>query len=296
MDVNPLSEKEEAKLWMGKLAVPAITSVLSLGGALMLYPFDSMINLIKAKRSDDMAMTIRKTVRKEGFRYFFRGFDTAVFETVPPTLVYFMLYDSFNAYFSQQLDQGKRWVPTISSFLSEALSMLMIVPVETVRLRIQSGKAKFDYKSTFEGLSRVLRSEGLFSLYHSSIFYVSTMILYVTIQFSIYEWWRAASKDQHGACSFANTCWGTVVGTCAAVLVTNPSDNFLVHSLTTNFYEKKYKEVTKWQLFKDRVHADGLRGYVRGVVPRALSHSLHFLLVLPPYELLKSHWGLPEYF
>lgn len=295
MDVSSAKAETARGAWSGKLAVPAITSVLSLGGALLLYPFDSMINLVKAKRSDHMATTIRAALRRQGIGYFFRGFDTAVFETVPPTLLYFVLYDAFNGYLAPRLERGKRWVPTISSFLSEAISMLLVVPVETVRLRIQSGKAQFDYRSTFEGLSRVLRSEGLFSLYHSSLLYVSTMILYVTIQFSVYEFWRAARKERDGACSLAQTCCATVAGTCAAVLVTNPLDNFLVHSLTTNFYEKRYRHMTKWQLFAERVHADGLRGYARGVAPRALSHSLHFLLVLPPYELLKGRWGLHDH-
>ena len=280
----------------GKLAVPAITSVLSLAGALALYPFDSMINLVKAQRSNHMLLMVRATVLREGFGYFFRGFDTAVFETVPPTLLYFVLYDAFNGYFAPRFAERKKWVPTISSFLAEALSMLLIVPVETVRLRIQSGKEKFNYRSTFEGLSRVLRGEGLFSLYHSSLLYVSTMVFYVTIQFSVYELWRAIRREREGACSLADTCAATVAGTCAAVLLTNPLDNFLVHSLTTNFYERKYRDTTKWQLFLERVHADGARGYLRGVLPRALSHSLHFLLVLPPYELLKNRWGLPEHF
>ena len=133
----------------------------------------------------------------------YRGVNTQFYVTFLPTFVYFFLYEYSNRYFRQLLERNNLQkyssvTPMVTATVSELFSLLIIVPMDTLKKRYQVNQGQYRYRSMAHGLVSISKKEGILRLFMASPVYLVYATLYNTILFQIYESLRIKRMQLQG--------------------------------------------------------------------------------------------------
>ena len=150
--------------------------------------------------------------------------------------------------------QGRRKISedvihAISGSVGSALSITVFYPLETVRTRLQVGDTSFEGSNSIQATSRLLRNEGLSSLYRGWYSLVATLMIMNFVYFYCFHTLRRrvgdlliASREVSANKAVVDLMAGYLAG-CVAVMITGPL--WLVNTRLKLQYVKLSKEGAK---------------------------------------------------
>lgn len=281
------------------LKVPILSASVAFASSVLFYPVEVMATIIKTKiRHTPIRVAFRDTYRERGFKSFYNGIGTVFYEVFPPYVVYFLVYDTLNhemgTYFKRNSIDCRWVIPPLTSFTAEAVSLALLVPINTIQTRMKTGEARYQYRSTFHGLQTISRTEGLWRLYKASHLLLLYMMSFTTIQFSLYEWSKKAILNYTGEKHFClrESLAATLVATTIASAITNPIDTLLVRYQVTDFTESKNKELTASKLMLRDFRKFGYSGINRGLAIKLLLDNYYSAVYLPAYEYFRQRYHI----
>lgn len=279
------------------LKVPVLSAAVAFSSSLLMYPVEVVATVVKSHVARKSALSAFRQVRADrGARSFYNGASTVFYEIFPPSVLYFFTYDALNQQLSRHFrrhDLGHKWViPVVTSFSAEAVSLAILVPINTIQTRMKTGEARYQYKSTLDGLRSISRGEGLLRLYKASHLLLLYYMSFTTIQFSLYEWSKKAIMARSGDKNFgmAESVMATVVSTTIASGLTNPIDTLLVRYQVTDFTQKSNKELTASKLLLRDFRRHGLAAVNRGFFIKVFLDTCYSILYIPAYEFFRQRY------
>ena len=139
-------------------------------------------------------------MNRNNWKVLYRGVNTQFYVTFLPTFVYFFLYEYGNRFFRKLLERNNLQkysavTPMVTATASELATLLIVVPMDTLKKRYQVNQGQYQYKSMAHGLVSISKKEGILRLFMASPVYLFYATLYNTILFQIYEGLRI--KQMH---------------------------------------------------------------------------------------------------
>lgn len=291
VDKSALSSRSP---FTGTLIVATGSSLANYTAAMLCYPLDTINTWIKlSDRGACVKTIIRNHIRKDGYRVLFKGGGTTFLQTFVPAFSYFFLYESLNRYGKKLLDRFEMqkysmFLPGVTAGISEASSLLISVPIDTVRTRMQMNSPDYQYKSLFQGLSQVIRKEGYIRPFKASPLYLFNNIVQSMIFFQTYEYLRVKSKQQKKEATVISSLWNTAVATAVTCLITNPLDLLIIRyqSIDSSLVKLSVKKIAQ-----DLYRKDGLPGLNRGLSFGMIYGIINACAYIPIYEELRKRYG-----
>jgi hypothetical protein len=288
------------------LSIPLSGATATYIGDLISYPFEIVSVLSKKSHPPNgLYQDIFKKVLKKNWRFFTKGIDTVFYSAFFTNFVYFGVYEGLSQYCYHKMEQKKltnfNWtIPTLSSLTAEFISLFVLVPIDCVQTRIQSGDYK--YKNFFHGIRSIRKNEGFLRFFMGIHVYMIHNMLFIPIMFTIYEEYkrlicqkrRSISPRVNNSFSYKNDKFsildsvkGTLLATTISTIITNPLYTILVRFQMTNYSKQKNKGI--WSIIKRNYNSQGLRGLNVGLVPRICAANLSALVYLPIFEVTRTH-------
>ena len=174
------------------LSALCATSCLFLDG--LTYPFESLKTKIQYNKDEFLSMYkgFKKYTSKEGIRTYFKGFSTIVPNGFVSNFVWFWTYEKSNKFQMTYYNSGKHkennmkmMFPFISGCFAELVSMVVHLPFDIVRIRMQVGE--YNYKNVGECVKQIYKNEGIVRFYNAGHIYIITQMLSSGYFFFIYE-------------------------------------------------------------------------------------------------------------
>jgi hypothetical protein len=143
-----------------------------------------------------------------------------------PSVIYFTIYenlmrgvsravDALNTSGSRLVDSIKMAFPLGVSCLAEGASLMVNVPFDLVRTRIQSGDPLYARTPVLTCIRDIVRKEGLTRPYRSSHVYIICALSFTGLQFQFLEMFRYFYKEN---------ILTVIASTIMATILTNPLD------------------------------------------------------------------------
>jgi Mitochondrial carrier protein len=274
------------------------TAVANYVSDLMCYPLDTINTWIKlSSPRDSIRQIVRDHIKRDGYRVLFKGVNTQFILTFVPTYIYFFCYETANRYSRVLLEhlQMEKYIgaiPSVTSGLSQSISLLILVPMDALKTRMQTSSPFYKYNSVLHGLSDIIQREGYIRLFQASPVYIFHAIVFNMILFQAYETLRrgmmSRRKCSNNDLTMLDSLINTGLATMFAMSITNPLDLLIIRYQVTDSSKKK---LSFSSIVKDVVKADGIKGLNRGVFFRTFYGSLSACLYLPFYEELRKRYG-----
>ena len=293
--------------------IPTIAGFATFIGDMLAYPTETLTTRFKIKPHKIRLMKDLSYVSvHKGLKYLGSGFDTVFYSAFFTNFVYFFVYEALNHRGMKFLNEYEMYdysymLPTLSSFVAEALSLLVYVPVDCVQTRIQSGNPKYRYTSTFNGLSSIFMQEGFGRFFAGSYLYVIHNLIYTPFIFTIYEKGKVMISDMKRDkllksgisitsdtklfplhCSMIVTCFATTIAT----LITNPIYTILVRYQMTNFENFQNLNMTGLNIVINNLKAEGFQSLLRGSIYRLFVANCSAMVFIPTYEIARQYFGV----
>jgi len=291
-------ENEGKNVIMNTLLIAGGSAAANFFAELLCYPLDTVNTWIKTSYSQTTIRSlIQKNVQTEGLSVFYRGVNTQAFVSLVPSFIYFSAYEMLNRVarkFCDRMNWEKqvRYIPTVTSGLSECFSLLLMVPMDALKTRLQLNSPEYRYASISKGLKEMIKREGYVRLFKASPLYIFHAIIFNITLFQSYELFRIrmmeVEKKTNEQLTLLDCVQNTICATAIAMAFTNPLD------LVITRYQVVDSSVGKLSLkkiVKEIVKKDGWTGLNRGVVFRTLHGCLEACILLPVYEELRKKYG-----
>ncbi|KAK3583630.1 hypothetical protein CHS0354_039456 [Potamilus streckersoni] len=241
---------------------------------------------IRPGQSSRMITVLQNVVQQEKVRGLWKGTAPSVLRCVPGIGVYFS---------SIHILQGRfgHTSPVVSLVIggtARSMACLTTLPFTVLKTRYESGQ--FKYKNMGRGFITIFKSEGIRGLYSglspTLLRDVPFSGLYYMFYSQLKEITRKGSAvESHYPRSLHFTC-GVAAGIIAS-LITQPADVIKTHM---QLYPKRFGRIMK------AIHyvyqEDGLAGFWRGIVPRALRRTLMATMAWTIYEEIIKSCGLKK--
>lgn len=239
-----------------------------------------------------------KIVRNEGVLSLWRGLAPSLVMTIPNAAIYFNTYEALKKRITKLDFPFPVFIPLVSGALARVVAVTTLAPLELIRTNFQAHQKgrtilsfikKTGFRNMWLGVGATLSRDVPFS----------------AIYWSCYELTKGRIKSElpqttYGmfATSFAS---GAFAGMLSAVLTT-PIDLVKTRvqtSLYVNLPASKKCHVAKPPATaRDIVHLiykeEGLKGFMRGWVPRASKVGPACAIMISSYELIKSIGTSPD--
>ena len=289
------------------LTIPFCGGLATYIGDIISYPFETITTSIKKLHNPKgFYKEVQINIYQRNWYYFINGMNTVFYSAFFTNFVYFGVYEGLNRYSSRKLKEKKmtqyNWmVPTISSLIGEAASLLVFVPVDCVQTRIQSGLSDFRYNGLFDGLKSIIKHEGYSRLFTGSHVYMLHNLMFMPIIFTIYENYkkiiikRRREKlkkndmpipESSKLFGIGDSLRGTFLATTASTVVTNPLYTILVRFQITDYSQSQYMNERVWYIVKSSFRLRGFYGLNVGLFPRLLTTNISAGVYLPVYEFI----------
>eukprot|EP01098_Paradermamoeba_levis_P009907 TRINITY_DN4148_c0_g1_i4.p1 TRINITY_DN4148_c0_g1~~TRINITY_DN4148_c0_g1_i4.p1 ORF type:complete len:255 (-),score=45.94 TRINITY_DN4148_c0_g1_i4:148-912(-) len=137
------------------------------------YPLDVVKTRFQLKVGENKASifsTMAEIVKNEGFSRLYRGIVPPILMEAPKRAVKFAANDFYSGIFSAKDAKTGKLVQSQASAVAAGVSAgcteaVVIVPFELIKIRLQAKENAGLYKNTIDCLVKVVRTEGLRSLY-----------------------------------------------------------------------------------------------------------------------------------
>jgi len=236
-----------------------------------------------------------KIVRNEGVLTLWRGLAPSLFMTVPNAAIYFNTYEALKKRISQ-LDYFPAFVPLVSGGLARIIAVTTLAPLELIRTNFQAGQKgrsvlgfvrKIGFRRMWLGVGATLTRDVPFS----------------AIYWSCYEIVKLKLKPelpQTTAGAFITSFLSGAFSGMFSAILTTPID-LIKTRVQTNLHlpNAKQKGVSKTPptardimmlIYKE----EGLKGFMRGWVPRIARVGPACAIMISSYELIKSIGTPPD--
>lgn len=215
-----------------------------------------------------------------GFRGIYKGILPVIIGSAPGSALFFTAYDT-----------SKAWLPIerptvchlVAACIGESMACLVRVPTETVKQRMQTGM----YTSLGSGLSTVLKTEGVGSLYAGYPVTLSREIPFALIQFPLWEHLKTqfAFDEKGNKSDFIAAGCGSAAGALAAA-VTTPLDVAKTRIMLDAEGAKYTGGV--WSTLMKIKQEEGMKKLFSGVVPRTKMIAIGGFIFFGGYEYVDS--------
>ena len=160
---------------------------------------------------------LRKTIRTEGIRAWYRGFGAILVGGTPGTMVYLCSYEMIKKRLSGAISNNSSSTTTRASndesflvhftagMLAETISCIVYVPVDVIKERLQvqqmqqqnAGAAvtQQQYRGSYDALRKIMKNEGLKGIYKG---YGATLLSFgpfSAIYFGLYESMKKRARE-----------------------------------------------------------------------------------------------------
>ena len=282
----------------GKTIVAAGSAAAAYFTSLVCYPLDTINTWIKlSNRGDCTRSIIRNHIRKDGFKVLFRGSGSVFMHTAVPTFSYYFLYETLNRYSRKVLDRlGMQHysllIPGVTAGISESITLLLSVPIDTVMTRMQMNLPQYQYRSLSHGLKQVIKNEGYLRLFRASPLYLCYTVVQTMIFFQIYEYLRVKQMQRQGKTNnqltVADSVKNSAIATIATCLAMNPLELIIIRyqAVDSSVSRLSVKSIVQNLLLKD-----GFKGFSRGLMFSIGYGCLHACVSIPMYEELRKRYG-----
>ena len=271
-----------------------------------LYPFDTIATRIKANKHQFSSFykEIEYILKHENFKSFYRGFSSTFPCSFVSNIVYFMCYENLNKISKSYLDtiqtdrpylsKLKYCIPLITSPLSELVSLMVYLPFDIVRTRLQTNLPEYDYKSLNQGVIQIVKAEGLIRLYKASVLYLFNTCLYVGLQMWFYELMRAAilnnyKRETKNKMKFSESLISSFVVSVVATVIVNPVDVIFTRY---QIIDSNKEKLSTMKVLKDLIRDEGFKAFGKGLGAKILGNVSLGLIWLPLYDFFKTKYGI----
>ncbi|KRX08185.1 Mitochondrial carrier domain [Pseudocohnilembus persalinus] len=276
---------------------------------LLIYPIDTLAT--RQRANVEFHTTIKQEYRNvmkspAGYKGMYKGYSTVFYSSYVPQFAYFYLYESISyksyQYFKTLKDQNsgmeklKHVVPFVASTLGEIVALLLYLPIDIIRTRMQIDSPSYQYKNMFDGWRQIIKKEGILRMYKASHIYITVTTLQTALQFQAYEWLRNffiekqdkefETKQYH--LSIQNSIFVTLASTGIATFLVNPLDLVLTRFQVTDSSSKK---LSGRQIVKDLLKDEGWKGFLKGLNARMIYCCAYGVLWMPIYDYFKGSYG-----
>ena len=262
------------------------------------YPLDTINTWVKGSSlSRRIPHVIKDHLKSEGIQILYRGIGTQFTGVFIPSFIYFLSYEISNRLAKGFLDKRgwqaySLYIPTFTATLSEVVALLVYVPVDTIKTRMQMNLPTQRYGSLRSGLMEVVRREGLIRLYTASPMYFLSAILLNTVLFQTYELQRISQMQRqnksNGDLGVLDSVYHTLIASVVATLVTNPLDLIITRY---QLIDGQSPALSMRKVTSDVIRKDGLIGLNRGLGIKTLYCATDACIYLPIYEVLRKSYG-----
>ncbi|KMZ56658.1 putative Mitochondrial carrier protein [Zostera marina] len=260
-----------------------------------MFPVDTLKTRMQTLNSScysifSLRHALRSVLAVEGLRGFYRGVSAMGLGAGPAHAVYFSVYELAKKNFSK----GKSNNPiahAASGVMATVASDAVFTPMDTVKQRLQLESSP--YKGVSDCLRRVIREEGIGSLYRS---YRTTVVMnapFTAVHFATYE----AAKSGLARLSPENTddellvvhaTAGAAAGALAAA-ITTPLDVVKTQLQCQGVCGcDTFSRSSIGEVCRSVVRKEGYVGLIRGWKPRMLFHAPAAAICWSTYEATKS--------
>ncbi|ANB13632.1 Yia6p [Sugiyamaella lignohabitans] len=132
--------------------------------------------------------TVSTIFKDEGVRGLYRGLTPIIIGYIPTWTIYFMLYEKTKRNITPYLSNYPTLAHIASAITGGATSTLVTNPIWVVKTRLmsQNQSTSWHYKSTWDAVSTMYRTEGI-SVFYSGLGPALLGLCHVAIQFPLYE-------------------------------------------------------------------------------------------------------------
>lgn len=270
---------------------------------MLVYPFDTIATRIKANKKlfRSFNQELSYIFKKEDFRSLYRGFSSTFSCTFVPTIVYFLIYENMNKVAKEYLKKShpeaeklKYALPLVTSPFAELISLLIYLPFDIVRTRLQVNYREYDYNGITQGIRDIIEKEGLLRIYRSSGLYLVNTCAYVGLQMWFYEAMRSYllltyhSREDNRLTLCESLTTSLCVTTAATVLV-NPLDILFTRY---QIVDTKKEVLSVRKIASDLIKNEGKMAFFKGTGAKVIGNASVSMLWLPVYDYFKSRYGV----
>jgi hypothetical protein len=133
---------------------------------------------------------VKQIYKAEGLYGFSRGFSAMFYGSVICGFIYFAGYKYLKTHILEWVgpEQNPAVVFFMASFIAEFFTLLVYYPYDLIKCRLQSKNFFFKYRNIPHAFRKEIRNGSIFSLYRGSLPFLVTHCLFVSFQFTIYEY------------------------------------------------------------------------------------------------------------
>jgi len=258
-----------------------------------MFPIDTIKTNMQAARSTSatgqhtIVQTTQYIIQRKGVKGLFRGVSAVAAGAAPAHALHFATYEFCKSHLLKNVDAHSGHHPLqtgASGICATIVSDAVLTPMDAIKQKMQLGARH--YKGMTDCVRTVIKTEGFGALYAS---YTTTLLMnvpYNAVYFASYESLRQVLKrgSEKEFDVTAHFIAGGGAGSIAAAL-TNPFDVAKTRLQTQGDTGKKYSGmsdalITMWK-------EEGKSGYLRGIRPRVILHSMSAAICWATYEWMK---------
>lgn len=161
---------------------------------------------------------------------FSRGFSAMFYGSVICGFIYFAGYKFLKTYFQEYFgaNSNPALVFFVASFIAEFFTLLVYYPYDLIKCRLQSKNYHFKYRNIPHAFRKEISQGSIFSLYRGSLPFLVTHCLFVSFQFTIYEYviklYKTMYGDEYAAKEIHANMMASFLGGAIGSAVTNGLD------------------------------------------------------------------------
>ncbi|RKP07304.1 mitochondrial carrier [Thamnocephalis sphaerospora] len=288
----PESSSLYAQLMAGALAGIAEHTIM--------YPFDFIKTRMQVLSPspqavyDGISHALHRITGTEGARTMWRGVSSVVVGAGPSHALYFATYEQCKEAFGGNVGDGHHVMATgAAGACATIASDALMNPFDVIKQRMQVHGSV--HRSVTSCAMHLLRTEGIGAFYIS---YPTTLMMTVpfqSVQFATYEYFRKVLNPSGHYDPLTHIVSGGLAGSIAAA-VTTPLD--VAKTLLQTRGQAHDAEIRRSAGLRDAFRIiyrrNGMRGFVRGIGPRVLSHMPSTAICWTTYEYFKWVMGAQE--
>ena len=115
--------------------------------------------------------------------------------------IYFASYKFLKNYFKDALGESQNVAVSffLASFIAEFFTLIVYYPYDLIKCRLQSKNYHFKYRNLPHAFAKEIYQGSIMSLYKGSLPFLITHCLFVSMQFTIYEYILKVYKSYYGS-------------------------------------------------------------------------------------------------
>ncbi|CAB4488809.1 uncharacterized protein OCT59_026367 [Rhizophagus irregularis] len=268
-------------------------ALAGIGEHAIMYPVDSVKTRMQILNPTPQAVytgvgnAFSRIASTEGVRTLWRGVNSVVLGAGPAHALYFGTYEFCKDLFGANATQGHHPFATgTAGACATIASDALMNPFDVVKQRMQVHGST--YRSVVECARTVYANEGLIAFYVSYPTTLTMTIPFQMFQFSSYEYFRKVLNPKGQYDPKTHVIAGGLAGAIAAA-ATTPLDVaktlLQTRGNATDVHVRNCRGLL--EAFRIIYEQNGIRGFIRGLRPRVLSHMPSTAICWSVYEYFK---------